>query len=147
MSASRSLLVLKVRISIEVTSGRECCKTDKYFAETDIFTELTADLSAGRLSWFIQSTPPRTYQHSVTFGSDRIRTYRGKTKDRVRRTAINCPHQNACRRNEFKNRGDARRPEPSRRIRAFRRTSDRDEGEVSNISSEVLEYKYTKYIY
>ena len=48
---------------------------------------------------------------------------------------------------EFKNRGDKRRPEPSRRIRAFRRTSDRDEGEVSNISSGVIEYKYTKYIY
>ena len=31
--------------------------------------------------------------------------------------------------------------------RAFRRTSDRYEGEVSNISSEVVEYKYTKYIY
>ena len=72
---------------------------------------------------------------------------RGGTKRRVRRTAIDCPPQNACRRNEYKNRGDRRRPEPSRRIRAFRRTSDRDEGEVSNISSEVIEYKYTKYIY
>ena len=48
---------------------------------------------------------------------------------------------------EFKNRGASRRPEPSRRIRAFRRTSDRDEGEISNISSEVVKYKYTKYIY
>ena len=83
----------------------------------------------------------------VTFGSDRIRTYRGKTKRRVRRTAIDCPPQNACRRNEYKNRGDTRWPEPSRRFRAFRRTSERYEGEVSNISSEVLEYKYTKYIY
>ena len=34
----------------------------------------------------------------VTFGSDQIRMYRGKTKRRVRRTAIDCPHQNACRR-------------------------------------------------
>ena len=49
--------------------------------------------------------------------------------------------------NEIKNRGDLRQPEPNQRIRAFRRTSDRDEGELSNISSEVLEYKYTKYIY
>ena len=48
---------------------------------------------------------------------------------------------------EFKNRGESRRLEPSRRIRAFRRTSDRDEGEISNISSEVVKYKYTKYIY
>ena len=72
---------------------------------------------------------------------------KGRRKDRVRRTAIDCPPQNACRRNEYKNRGDRRRPEPSWRIRAFRRTSDRDEGEVSNISSEVLEYKYTRYIY
>ena len=49
--------------------------------------------------------------------------------------------------NEYKNRVDRRRPELSRRIQAFRRTSDRDEGEVSNISSKVLEYKYTRYIY
>ena len=34
----------------------------------------------------------------VTFGSDRIRTYRGRTKIRVRRVAIDYPHQNACRR-------------------------------------------------
>ena len=84
---------------------------------------------------------------SVTFGSDRIRTYRGKTKRRVRRTAIDCPPQNACRRNEYENRGDRRRPEPSRRIRAFRRTSDRYEGEVSNISSKVCSYQYRRYIY
>ena len=58
----------------------------------------------------------------------------GGTKERVRWTAIDCPHQNACRRDESETRGDARRPEPSRRIRAFRRTSDRYEGEVSNIS-------------
>ena len=86
-------------------------------------------------------------EEGVTFGSDRIRTYRGKTKRRVRRTAIDCPPQNACRRNEYKNRGGTRRPEPSRRFRAFRRTSERYEGEVSNISSEVVKYKYTKYIY
>ena len=56
-------------------------------------------------------------------------------------------HRTRAGESEFKNRGDRRQPEPSRRIRAFRRTSDRDEGEVSNISSEVVEYKYTKYIY
>ena len=71
----------------------------------------------------------------------------GGRKDRVRRTAIDCPHQNACRRDESETRGDLRRPEPNRSFRAFRRTSDRDEGELSNISSEVVEYKYTKYIY
>ena len=83
----------------------------------------------------------------VTFGSDRIRTYRGKTRNRVRRTAIDCPHQNACRRYEYKNRGDLRRPEPSRRFRAFRRTSERYEREASNISSKVCSYQYRRYIY
>ena len=49
--------------------------------------------------------------------------------------------------NEIKSRGDRRWPELSRRIRAFRRTSDRDEGEVSNISSKVCSYEYRRYIY
>ena len=71
----------------------------------------------------------------------------GRVKDRVRRTAINSPHQNACRRDEYENRGDLRRLEPSWRIRAFQRTSDRDEGELSNISSKVCSYEYRRYIY
>ena len=54
----------------------------------------------------------------------------GRDEDRVRRTAIDCPHQNACRKNEYESRGDRRRPEPSRRIRAFRGTSDRDERRI-----------------
>ena len=38
-------------------------------------------------------------------------------------------------------------PEPNRRIQAFQRTSDRDKGEVSNISSKVCSYQYRRYIY
>ena len=43
------------------------------------------------------------------------RTERG-ARSRVRRTAINCPHQNACRKYEGETRGDLRRPEPNRRL-------------------------------
>ena len=71
----------------------------------------------------------------------------GRTRSRVRRTAIDCPHQNACREDENETRGDLRRPEPNRSFRAFRRNLRERRGEISNISSGVLEYKYTRYIY
>ena len=70
-----------------------------------------------------------------------------RTKGRVRRTAIDCPHQNTCRKYESETRGDLRRPEPNWSFRAFQRNLREIQGETSNISSEVLEYKYTKYIY
>ena len=38
-------------------------------------------------------------------------------------------------------------PELSQRFQVFQRTSERYEGEASNISSEVYSNKYTKYIY
>ena len=71
----------------------------------------------------------------------------GRVRSWVRQIAIDYPHQNTCWKNKCENRGDQRQPEPSRRFRAFQRTSERYEGEASNLSSEVLEYKYTKYIY
>ena len=70
-----------------------------------------------------------------------------RARSRVRRTAIDCPHQNACRGDESKTRGDLRRPELNRNFRAFQRNLREIQGETSNISSKVVEYKYTKYIY
>ena len=48
-------------------------------------------------------------------------------RSRVQRTAINCTHQNACRKIRGREQRRLRRPEPSRRFQAFRRTSERYE--------------------
>ena len=60
------------------------------------------------------------WQQHVMLRSDPTGSGRteGGTKRRVRRTAIDCPHQNTCRRDESETRGDTRWLEPSRRIRA-----------------------------
>ena len=68
-------------------------------------------------------------------------------RSRVRQTAINCPHQNACRKIQGREQRRLRRLEPSRRFWVFRRTSERYEGKASNISSKVFSYEYRWYIY
>ena len=83
----------------------------------------------------------------VTFGSDRIRTYRGKDERPSPADSYQLSSPECVLEKRDRDQRRLRRPEPNQSFWAFRRNLRERRGETSNISSKVCSYEYRRYIY